>query len=341
MKKRVWSAIRGLAGLAAGCLMASSVLAQALEPFAVRLDWVPNGYHGAFHLANEKGWYKEAGLDVSFEDGNGSATTVQIVGSSDRFDAGHASLPAMMIARDKGLPVKAVAVFVRKNDFGLLVPADSGIRGPADLKGKKVVYTAGSVEAPFIDDFLAAGDLKRSDVELLSVESASKVMTYAVGRADAVVSGIPFVIPLVADKRPSVGISFGDYGLNMPSFGIFTSEEKLKSKRDAISKFASVTARAWQYIYDGHQDEAVNAVIAQRPQARLDPKVLRGHIDALYEYFGEPGKDERIGAPVPADWDEAVKTLTSVDLISDNIPATDFYVTDMVNPGQYDALVTK
>ena len=45
------------------------------------------------------------------------------------------------------MPVKAVAVFARQSDIGLLVPADAGISGPAQLKGKKVAYTAGSLEA--------------------------------------------------------------------------------------------------------------------------------------------------------------------------------------------------
>jgi len=341
MKKLISTAMRTLTGIAAGCLLASSALAQTLEPLSVRLDWTPWGIHSGFHLAQEKGWYKDAGLDVRFEDGNGSVTTVQIVGSGDSFDVGHAGLASMMIARDKGLPVKAVEVFARKSDIGLLVPVDSGIKGPADLKGKKVVYTAGSLEAPFIDAFLAAGNLKRNDIELLNVEAAGKVTTYAVNRADAVVSTIPFVIASVSEKRPSLAIPFADYGLNMPSFGIFASEEKLKEKREAISKFASVTSRAWQYIWDGHQDEAVKAIMAQRPQARLDPKVLRGQIDALYEYFGKPAKGERIGIPDPASWEEAVKTLTSVGVISDKIPAADFYVTDMVHPEKYDDLVAK
>jgi len=326
------------AGLAA-LFVSGAAGAQSLEPLSVRLDWTPWGVHAAFHLAQEKGWYKQAGLDVKFEDGNGSVTTVQIVGSGDSFDVGHAALASMMIARDKGLPVKAVAVFARRSDIGLLVPKDSGITGPADLKGKKVVYTAGSLEAPFIDSFLAAGKIKRSDLELLNVDAASKATTYAVGRADAAVSTIPFFLPVVSQKRPSVAISFADYGLNMPSFGIFANESKLKSRGEAIGRFASVTARAWQYIYDGHEDEAAKAIMAQRPQARLDAAVLRGQIDALKPYFGTPPAGTPMGAPVPANWEQAVKTLSSVNLIGAARPATDYYVTGLVQPAKYDKLV--
>lgn len=331
-----------LTGLMGGAMLMGNAMAQQkLEPLSVRLDWTPWGVHGAFHLAQQKGWYKDAGLDVTMEDGNGSVTTVQIVGSSDRFDVGHAALSSMMIARDKGLPVKAVAPFARRSDIGVLVPKDSGITDPSGLKGKKLVYTAGSLEAPFMDSFLKAGNLTRNDVELLNVEAAGKMTTYAMNRADAVVSTIPFVMSFAEEKRPSNAILFADYGLNMPSFGIFASEDKLAKRADAISKFASVTARAWEYIYDGHQDEAVAAIIAQRPQARLDPKTLRTQIDVLYDYFGKPGKGDRVGIPVPADWDQAVETLTSVDLIGKNSVATDFYVTDLVHPERFDATVAQ
>src|SRR5690606_37679838 len=189
---------------AAGLLAAAAAgnaAAQSLEPLKVRLDWTPWGVHGAIHLAQQKGWFKEAGLAPSIEDGNGSVTTVQIVGSGDSFDLGHAALASMMTARDKGLPVKAIPVSARHSDIGLLGPEDSGITGPAQLKGRKVVYTAGSLEAPFIDSFLAAGKLKRGDVELLNVDAAGKVATYAVGRADAVFSTIPFVLPSVTKTR--------------------------------------------------------------------------------------------------------------------------------------------
>jgi NitT/TauT family transport system substrate-binding protein len=316
-----------------GLILSSNATAQTLEKLKVRLDWTPWGVQAPFHLAQQKGWFKQAGLDVSLEDGNGSVTTVQIVGSSDQFDVGHAALASLMIAREKGLPVKAVAVFARLSDIGMLVPAGSGMKGPKDIKGKKVAYTAGSLEAPFIDAFLAAGGLKKSDLELINVDASGKIGTYVAGRADAVFSTIPFVLPAVMEKRPSEAVRFADYGLHMPSFGIFTTEEKLKTKREAIMRFASIAAGAWQYIQNGHQDEAVDAIIAQRPQARLDKKVLRGQIDALKDFFNSPNSaGQPIGVPVAADWTAAVKTLTDAGLLKAGRDAKEFYEPGMVRP---------
>jgi NitT/TauT family transport system substrate-binding protein len=323
----------------AAVALSASAWAQNPEPLRVRLDWTPWGVHGAFHLAQQKGWYQQAGLDVSLEDGNGSVTTVQIVGAGDSFDVGHAALASVMIAREKGMPVKAVAVFARQSDIGLLVPAEAGITGPAQLKGKKVAYTAGSLEAPFVDAFLAAGKLKKSDLELINVDAAGKASTYAMGRADAAFSTIPFFLPVVSQNRPSSAVRFADFGLNMPSFGLFANESKLAARGEAIARFASVTARAWEYIYAGHQDEAVSAILQQRPQARLDKTVLRGQIDALQPYFGQPAAGERLGAIVPQDWTQAVKTLSSVGLIGAGAEASSFYVPGLVHAERYDSLV--
>lgn len=312
------------------CAFASSI-SHADEIIRVRLDWTPWGVHAPFHLAAQKGWFKEAGLDVKVEDGNGSVTTVQIIGNGDSFDVGHAALASMMVARDKGLPVKALAVLARQGDIGLLVPADSDINHPSGLKGKRVAYTAGSLEAPFIDAFLATGNLDRAAVDLINVDAAGKASTYAVGRADAAFSTIPFFLPVVEKNRASRAIRFADHGLHMPGFGLLVSESSWQNRPEALGRFAGIVATAWEYIYDGHEDEAVAAILAARPQARLDATLLRGQIDALKDYFVlQPGL--RIGPPVAKDWENAVTTLSSVGLVSATRPASDYYITDSVTP---------
>jgi NitT/TauT family transport system substrate-binding protein len=259
---------------------------------------------------------------------------VQIVGSGNDFDLGHASLATMMVGRSKGVPVRAVAAFMRQGDIGCFVPKESGIKGPADLRGKKIVYTAGALEAPFIDSFLAAGGLQRSDVELVAVDAASKATTYASGRADAALSTIPFFLAAVAETRPSNAIRFADYKLEMPGYGLFAPEARLASdKRAAIARYASVVAATWKYIYQGHEDEAVDAIISQRPQARLDRKVLRGQIDALRSFLDTPSsKGMAIGVIAAADWDAAVKTLSAAGLVSADTKGGTYIEPGLVTP---------
>jgi NitT/TauT family transport system substrate-binding protein len=310
---------------------AAALPARADEQIRVRLDWTPWGDQAPIHFAAHKGLFKKHGLSVSVDDGNGSVSTVQIVGNGE-YDVGHASLAPMAISRSKGLPVRAIAGFVQKNDIGLLVPEDSGIKSPADLKGKKIAFTAGSLEAPFIDNFLAAGNLKRSDVELLNVNAAAKVGTYISGQVDGVFSSVPFFLPIVSVKRPSTSVDFADYGLNFPSFGLFATEQTIKNKHDALRKFTSIVSGAWAYIANGHMDEGVQAIIAARPQAKLDPAILHNQIEKLIKYqHTKASADLPFGFMAEADWKEAIDTLKKGGLLDNTVDVGDIYTNELLD----------
>jgi NitT/TauT family transport system substrate-binding protein len=309
-----------------------SVQALAADTIKVRLDWTPWGSQAPFHLAQQKGFFQKYGLEVSLDDGNGSVATVQIVGNGE-YDVGHASLAPMAIARSKGLPLKAIAGFIQKNDIGLLVPRDSGIKSPADLKGKKIAFTAGSLEAPFIDRFLAAGNLNRGDVELINVDAAGKAGMYMTGRSDAGFSSVPFFLAVVEAQRPSNAVRFADHGLQFPSFGLLATEKTIETKRDALKRFASVVAGSWAYIFNGHEDEAVQAIIAARPQSKLNPKVLRQQIDTLKDYAQtDATRSLPFGTQALSDWQQAVKTLSEGGLLGQAVEPSDLFTNDMIDP---------
>lgn len=339
-RRRFATAALGAGAVGALPILARPVLAQAPTALNVRLDWTAWGIHGALYLAQDKGWLSAAGLNVTLQDGNGSASGVQIVGNSTEFDLGHASLSTMMVARSSGLPVKAFSIFFRDGDIGCFVPQDSDIETPADLRGKRIVYTAGSLESPFVGSFLAAGGLTEADVELINVNAASKSGTYASGQADAALSTIPFFLPSIEPLRPSKAIRFADYNLIMPGYGLFTNEAALAGpKREALATYAGIIAATWTYIYSGNQEEAVDSIIANRPQARVPREVLRGQIDALEAFLGTPAEPELpIGAISVPDWDAAVETLSSVDLVSADLPGSDYVDAELFSEADLGAL---
>lgn len=327
MSVAAWT--RSVCALMSGILITST--AFAADTIRVRLDWTPWGNQAPFHLAEKMGLFAKHGLDVKIDDGNGSVATVQIVGNGE-YDLGHASLATMAIARSKGLPVKAFAGFVRQNDIGLLVAKDSGITKPADLRGKKLAFTAGSLETPFLDRFLAAGGLKRSDVELINVDATAKAGTYMVGRADGAFSSVPFMLAVVNQQRPSTSVRFADYGLEFPSFGLFATERKIAERPDAFKRLASVVAGTWAYILAGHEDEAVKAIMEARPQAKLNPVVLRTQIDTLKDYVAtEATKGKPVGIMAAADWERALTVLKEAGLIEGSPDPAAFFTNGLLD----------
>lgn len=320
---------------AAALLAPGTASADPLEPVSVRLDWTPWGDQAALHLALVKGWFRDAGLDVTLEDGNGTVTTVQIVGNG-QFDAGFAALSAMIVARGKGLPVRAIATYARKSDIGLMVPVDSGIDSPRDLAGKTLGYTAGSLEAPFLDLFLAAGGLTRDQVTMTNLDGSAKLGTYLAGRLDGAFSSIPFFVPAVAKTRKSKGLLFADYGLQFPSFGLFATEDKIAKRHAALTRLVSITSGTWAYILKGHEEEAVQAIIKDRPQSKLDPDVLRGQITTIEGFFMTPASEGKpIGYQAEADWAAALATMARVKVIKEGGKPADFYDNGLLDAALY------
>lgn len=320
--------------VAAGALFVDAGSARAtteIQHLSLRLDWLPTGFQAPIFLAAEKGWFKRAGLDVSIADGNGSAITVQLVGA-DQFDVGFASLSTMAFARAKGNPIISIAGFFRKGDIALLVPQDSPIHSPKDLKGTTLVSTPGSLEAPFLDAFFAAGGLTRADVNLVLVDASAKFSWYLQGKADGVFSSAAGGLPLVTAKRPTRPILFADFGLNLPGFGLFTNETTLKKKGEVLRKFASIVAGSWAYVTKGHEDEAIAALTHAHQQARLDAELLGGQLhDSLPFLYTPASKDMPIGIQSARDWAAAIKVMEEAKVIGPGSKPEDYFTNNYLD----------
>jgi len=332
LSRRKFTALAGAAAAATVLTGRPVKAADSAHTLTVRMDWLPSGYQTPFFLAQEKGWYQKAGLDVKIDQGNGSATTVQLVGAG-QYDAGLAYLAVMAFARAKGMPVTSIAGFFRKGDLSLLVPVDSPIKAPKDCKGKHLVYTSGSMESPFLDAWFAAGGLKRGDAELIQVDASAKISTYLQPTSDGVFTSAAFSVPVANPKKPTRAIPFADFGMNMPGFGILTNETALKAKGDALKKFASITSGAWAYIVHGHhEDEAVQSLIKARAEARLDPALVKGQLDASLPFLDTPAsKNLPIGVQADSDWADAIKVMEAAKTIEPGSKSKDYYTNDYLD----------
>ena len=306
--------------------------AEALTTLSMRLDWLPSGHHAPIFLAYRKGWFKRYGLDVTLYDGTGSAAAVQLVGAG-QFDVGEAALSNLAFARSKGVPIMSIAGIFRKGDIGLLVPVDSPIHSTKDLKGKTILYTASSFEAPFMDAFLATGGLTRDDVNLMNTDANGKTASLIAGQADGMMGSPPTQLPVLATKLPSRAISFADVGLNLPGHGIVTSTAVLKAKGEALGKFASVIAGAWTYVLAGHADEAVDAVVKERAQARLDPAIIAAQLKEDRAYIFSASTEELpIGYQTESDWTAAIAIMEKANTIAPGSKPSDYFTNAYLDP---------
>jgi NitT/TauT family transport system substrate-binding protein len=334
------SAISGaIATLAMPAVIASRRAdAQAAEKITVRLDFTPWGIHAPFHLAAAKGWFAKFGLEPVLEDGNGSVATVQLAGNG-QYDVGHASQGPMAIARGKGMPVRSFVTLFGQNDIALMIARSVGVKQIADLKGKTIAYTPGSLEAPFLDRFLAAGGLTRDSLNLQSVDASAKVGVYVAGRVDGIFSSPTFTLAQFQDQLPTDVFRFADYGLDFLGYGLLATETTIAERPEALGKFASIIAGAWNYVFGGHEDEAVETIIAARPQARLKPAVLRGQIEELRKYFFFAGSTETPALAVTeANWASMLKVLAEAKLMPAGEAASAYFTSDLIRKDIIEAI---
>ena len=324
---------RRLAGLMACAAIGAATWAtpaSAAESLLVRLDFSPWGMHGAMHLAKQKGWFKEQGLDVEIQDGTGTINTLQLL-AAGRVDVGQVSVGTMAVAKENGLDLISIAGFARTGDLAVMLDEKLGIKSPQELKGKKIVCFTTSPWAPFIEPYLKANGLKKGEVEVVMVAPSAMVSTYASGNADGFMSQAPFGQPMVKKTRAASALLLADSGISFPSYGLVSTPAMLSSKRDAIKKLVQVQLRAWDYIYDGHIEEAVQAILAERPNAKLDADVLRGQLQAYQAFFKSPtGGDLPIGVQTDADWSAAIKSMEQTGMIKAGRKPSDYYTNALI-----------
>jgi NitT/TauT family transport system substrate-binding protein len=309
------------------------VVADEAHTLAVQLEWITSGYQSPFYLAAAKGWYKEAGLEVSITPGTGSVTTVQLIGGGQA-DVGHASLSNVAFGRAKGMPVVAIANFFRTGDICLLVPDDSPINTVGDLKGKRLIATAGSFEGPFIDSFLSTGGLTRSDVTLQNIDFNTRSAIYARGDSDGLF-GSPVGTGVLLNKlRPSRCLLFADYGLNLPGFGIFATQAKLKQKGAALRLFTSIVAGAWTYAVasPAHEAEAVDALVGARATDRVDRADMLKQLQVSVPFLqSSHSKGLPIGVQTDADWADAIAAMEKAKAIDPGTKPADYFTNDYLD----------
>ncbi len=311
--------------LAGTVISVAATSVSSAEELTIRLDFSPWGIHAAMHLAEQKGWFDEAGLNIDIQDGKGTTNTIQLVGSGQA-DVGQVQLGLMALARDKGLPLKSFAGWVRKSDLAVLVDASSDIETVSDLAGAKIAAFTASPWLPYIDPFLAAGGLTQEDLSILMVSPSAMVSTYASGEADAFMTTGPFGMPYVADTRPARALLSADYGVAFPSYGLMALEDTIEQRGEELAKLAEIQQRAWEYIYDGHVDEGAQAIMDGRPDSNLDKRVLAAQIEGYRDFFfTEHSEDLPIGIQTQADWEAALSTMEEAGIASAGQVADDYF----------------
>lgn len=320
-----------LGAMLALALCLSVFPARAEENVKVRLDFLPYGLHAPFYYAVEKGWFKEKGLNVEIDDGNGSGPATQLV-AAGRYDIAYAVLSSAMMGHDKGMPIKAIANVVRRGDYGAVFDSSLDIKTPKDLEGKSVLYSAGSSETTMLDAYFKKVGVDKSKLKLINVDLSAKISTYMAGKADVMFTTVPLYILKEFTPRASDGMLFADVGLGLPSSGLITNEATIKERPQMLRDFVEVFQRSWKAIYEnGELDPAIDALLKHRPNANLNPAFMKAQVESFYPFLNtEATKDKPLLWMPPSDWQAAIEIMKEQKLVGPDADVESMYTNEFI-----------
>ena len=137
-----------LGAAAAAAMMASSIAAHA-EAVTIQLNWVTQAQFAGYFVAQAKGFYKDAGLEVTIKPGGPDINPQQVLAGGGA-DVVIDWMPSALATREKGSPVVNIAQPFKKSGMMLTCRKDSGITKPEDFKGKTLGVWFFGNEYPFL-----------------------------------------------------------------------------------------------------------------------------------------------------------------------------------------------
>jgi NitT/TauT family transport system substrate-binding protein len=285
-----------------------------LESVSLLLDWFPEGYHAPFYVARDRGYYREAGLDVEIHEGKGSGNAAQLVGTKTA-TFGFAEGGAVAKAIGQGIPVRVVAGIFRRSPLGFSYLKESGISSPKDLEGKTYGVVPGSATHSLWPAFVAANRIDESkitDVNIDPVGADAAMLTGRIHFTDALVSAEPIRYQ-EAGKEGGI-LLMGDYGVTVVGHGIIANNETIADKPALVRGFVDASLRAWDDTRK-NPDEAIDVFRQSVPEKsrEIARAALVGTLPLL-ESEGTRGRP--LGFQSESDWDSTLQAIALAGLTS-------------------------
>ena len=255
-----------IAVAAIGALLAAATSADAADALKLKLKWVPQAQFAGYYVAQSKGYYKDAGLDVTIDAASTDVTPVQaLVGGTADVVIDWAA--DALSSREKGVNLVNIAQPFKNSGLLLTCRKDMGVKTTADFKGKTLGVWFGGNEYPFYA-FMAKLNLPTNggadgvtvlkqgfNVDPLLQKQAACISTMTYNEYWQLIEAGMKADDLIVFK-------YEDQGVATLEDGLFTLQKSLDDPKmaDKLARFLKATFKGWDYAIK-HQEEAVDIVL--------------------------------------------------------------------------------
>ena len=289
------------------------------------LGFRPDVQFAPFYVAQQEGYYADAGLEVTIE--HRQAPDVQRLVADGQAEFGVADATDVMIARTSGIPIRYVSTLYQRFPVALIGEAGTVPTNPADLAGM-TIGTPGQFGSSWhaLLALLEAGGLTADDITVREYPQFNQVDGLTNGDVD-LITGFRNNEPLQLEARGmTVDLLTVDEIAPLPGPGMIVGDELLSSDPELVRAFVEATAAAQAAVIDD-PDLGFAAAEVAVPEISEAPDVARAVLDATVELwegdaFANGAIDEEL-------WATAYETMQRLGFIDGSVPLDEMIVTDL------------
>ena len=306
MKRTLISAKTWAAALALLCSMGT----QAADKVTVQLKWVPQAQFAGYYVAQAKGYYKDAGLDVIIKPGGPDVSPVQVVAGNGA-DVVVDWMPDALAAREAGVPLVNIAQVFNRSGLMLTCRKTAGVSTPKDFKGKTIGVWFGGNEYPFLNWMGKLGLKPDTDIKVL--KQGFNVDPLLQNQA-ACVSTMIYneywqIIDAGVKESELTTFFYEDQGVASLEDGLYVLAPKLKDPAFVarMGKFLKATFKGWNDAVK-NPEAAARIVVEADPSGSATLPTQKRQMENVAKLITAAGSP-KMGYLEPAAYERTVKVL--------------------------------
>lgn len=288
------------------------------------MNWLPCIDHAVYAIGLKKGFYKEKNIDLTIEAAKGSELSTKAV-AAGTYQFGQASAETILLARSKGMPLKALLVTQQNSPVALFSLKNIRLKSPKDMESKSLASDPSSMKQRQFELFCTLNKVDINKVKVNPIKGSDFVHILN-GSSDTILA-FSYIGEATLQKagKQFHELKLSDYGVSMYSLSLITADKVIKDNPDLVRRFVAATVKGWNYAI-AHPQETVEALIALYPEMKKEEQLSQiSGVLALMQ-----SKDTRahgVGWQTQEQWESLQNLLYEMKLLESKIDVRDVYTT--------------
>ena len=318
-----------LLALLLAIVLGTAGLAEA-TPITFVLDWTPNTNHTGIYVAIAKGYFAEAGLDVSVIQPPDDGAEVLVASGRAQFGVSFQDTMADALSGDSPLPITAVAAVVQHNTSGIVSRKGEGMDRPSGLEGHKYATWEWPVEQATVRQVVEADGGDFSRVELIPSTVTDEVSALQSKSVDAI--WIFYGWAGIACEQAGLDIDYFAFSDIDPVFDYYTpviigSDAYLAEHPDEARAFVAAAQKGYTYAAE-HPEEAADILMEAAPELAANKELIyasQAYLSAAYI-----ADAEKWGVMDPVRWSAFYTWLNDNGLVTGTLDPNAGFTNDLL-----------